>query len=147
MMLQEILRNKSATIHTIAPDATLEEALQTLVQFNIGSLVVCEPNFGGIPGPMLGIITERDILRACAAHKAPLAEQLVEEVMTSDVCTASPNDSVPEVMGELTERRIRHMPVMESGKLVGIISIGDVVKAQHDDLLIENHYLRSYIHG
>ena len=76
-----------------------------------------------------------------------LTAQYVEEAMTCNVVTASPNDSVEEVMGLLTDRRIRHLPVLDNGKLVGIISIGDVVKAQHDELSLENHYLRSYIHG
>jgi CBS domain-containing protein len=96
---------------------------------------------------MLGIITERDILRACAAHHAPLAARKVADAMTTDVITASPGDCVEEAMGLLTDRRIRHLPVMDDDQLIGMISIGDVVKAQHDALSMENHYLKSYIHG
>ena len=147
MTLQEILRTKGSTIHSITPDASLEDVVQTLVRHNIGSLVVCEGGQCNPPGRMLGIITERDILRACASDRGPLTAQKVEDVMTSDVVTASPNDSVEEIMGLLTERRIRHLPVMEEGMLLGLISIGDVVKTQHDALSMENHYLRSYIHG
>ena len=147
MTLQEILRNKSATVRSISPQASLEDVVQTLVRHNIGSLVVCADAEGNQPCQMVGIITERDILRATAAHRAPLTAQRVEEVMTSDVVTASPNDSVEDVMGLLTDRRIRHLPILDGGKLVGIISIGDIVKAQHDELSLENHYLRSYIHG
>jgi CBS domain-containing protein len=147
MMLQEILRNKSATVRSISPQATLEDVVQTLVRHNIGSLVVCEDSDDNQPCQMVGIITERDILRASAAHRAPLSAQRVEDVMTREVVTASPTDSVEEVMGLLTDRRVRHLPVLDDGKLVGIISIGDVVKAQHDELSLENHYLRSYIHG
>ena len=147
MILQEILRNKSATIHSISPQATLEDVVQTLVRHNVGALVVCEDASDSQPCQMVGIITERDILKASAAHRAPLTAQLVQDVMTYNVVTASPSDSVEDVMGLLTDRRIRHLPILDGGKLVGIISIGDVVKAQHDELSLENHYLRSYIHG
>jgi CBS domain-containing protein len=145
MTLQEILRNKGSNVHTIAPDATLEDVVQTLVKHNVGSLVVCEHAGCNPPGRMVGIITERDILRSVAAHHGPLTSQRVDNAMTSEVVTASPNDSVEEVMGLLTKRRIRHLPVTDQGLLVGLISIGDVVKAQHDELSLENHYLRSYI--
>lgn len=147
MTLQEILRDKGRDVFSISPDATLEDVVQTLVRHNIGSLVVCERTSGSSHGRMVGIITERDILRACAGHHAPLAAQKVEDVMTCNVVTAAPNDCVEEVMGVLTQRRIRHVPVMDDDRLVGMISIGDVVKAQHDALSMENHYLRSYIHG
>lgn len=147
MNLQEILHSKSATIHSISPRASLEDALQSLVRHNIGSLVVCEDAPANQPCQMVGIITERDILRACALNQGPLTAQRVEDVMTCNVVTGSPTDSVEEIMGLLTDRRIRHLPVLDNGRLTGIISIGDVVKAQHDELSLENHYLRSYIHG
>ena len=96
---------------------------------------------------MLGIITERDILRACARYRQSLEQLTVAEVMTHDVVTGAPGDSVEDTMGLMTEKRIRHLPVMDGGHLLGIISIGDVVKAQHDQLTMENHYLKNYIHG
>jgi CBS domain-containing protein len=96
---------------------------------------------------MLGIITERDILRACAARRGPLESTRVSDVMTTNVVTGSPCDSVEDTMGLMTEHRIRHLPVLENDKLVGIVSIGDIVKAQHDALTMENHYLKSYLHG
>lgn len=145
MTLQEILRKKGGTVHSIDPDASLEDVVQTLVRHNVGSLVVCDRAGCNPPGHMLGIVTERDILRAVAGHHGPLSSQKVEDAMTCNVVTASPTSSVEEVMGLLTERRIRHLPVMDEGRLVGMISIGDVVKAQHDELSLENHYLRSYI--
>jgi CBS domain-containing protein len=147
MTLHEILRTKGSEVHSISPGATLEDVVQTLVRRNVGSLVVCEHAGCNPPGRMVGIITERDILRACAGHHAPLAAQRVEDVMTCNVITASPGDCVEEAMGLLTQRRIRHLPIMEDDRLVGMISIGDVVKAQHDALSMENHYLKSYIHG
>jgi CBS domain-containing protein len=151
MTLREILQSKGTTVHTISAEETLESVVQTLVKFNCGSLVVCDrgPQEAGRPTAdrMVGIITERDILKACAANKGPLATVKVASVMTRDVAVGSPDDSVEDTMGLLTERRIRHLPVMEAGKLVGLVSIGDVVKMQHDRLSMENHYLKSYLQG
>jgi CBS domain-containing protein len=94
---------------------------------------------------MVGIITERDILRACAKTRGPLEFLRVSERMTRCPVVASPSDELADVMCVMTERRIRHVPVVEHGRLVGIVSIGDTVKAQHDELCRENHYLKSYI--
>ena len=126
--------------------ATLAEVAQVLARHNIGSLVVCEPA-GPAGERLLGIITERDILRAWAKNPTSLDQLKVADVMVRDLVTVSPTDSVEETMGLMTERRIRHLPVVENGHLVGIISIGDVVKAQHDSLTMENYYLKNYIHG
>jgi CBS domain-containing protein len=144
MLLQEILRNKGTAVHTIQPQATLDELVRTLVQRNCGSLVVTQ---SGSSSPMLGIITERDVLRACAAHPGGLGEVRVIDVMSVDVTVGSPSDSVEDTMGVMTEQRIRHLPIIENGRLAGIVSIGDIVKAHHDNLTLENHYLKSYISG
>jgi CBS domain-containing protein len=145
MSLQEILQHKGSRVFSISPHATLAEVVQKLVKNNCGSLVVCEEMDCT---HMLGIITERDILKACAANKVPLENYHVVDVMTSDLATCSPNDSVADAMGVMTDRRIRHLPVIDDdGKLDGIVSIGDLVKHQHDQLTMENHYLKSYIHG
>lgn len=144
MNLQDILRQKGSTVYTIRPDATLDDVVQTLVHYNCGSLVVRE---GDASSPMLGIITERDILKACAAKKDSLDRLRVSDAMTDHVATGTPGDSVEDTMGTMTNRRIRHLPVLEAGQLVGMISIGDIVKAQHDHLTLENHYLKTYIHG
>jgi len=144
MLLQEILRHKGTAVHTIQPQATLDELVRTLVQRNCGSLVVTQ---SGSSSPMLGIITERDVLRACAAHPCGLGDVRVADVMTIEVTIGSPSDSVEDTMGVMTEQRIRHLPIIENGRLVGIVSIGDIVKAHHDNLTLENHYLKSYISG
>jgi CBS domain-containing protein len=145
MLLQEILRHKGTAVHTIQPQATLDDLVRTLVQRNCGSLVVTQS--GSSSSPMLGIITERDVLRACAAHPCGLGDVRVDDVMTIDVTVGSPNDSVEDTMGVMTEQRIRHLPIIEDGRLAGIVSIGDIVKAHHDNLTLENHYLKSYING
>jgi len=142
MTLEEILRNKGSDVFTITPDATLDDVVQSLVARNCGSLVVCEDD-GRCT--MVGIITERDILRACAAHRGALETVRVREIMTGQLVTAGQGDEVEAVMGVMTRQRIRHLPVMEEGRLVGLVSIGDIVKAQHDRLTMENHYLKEYI--
>ena len=139
MELREILGTKGRTVHTCSPNDSLIDVVDLLVGHNIGSLVVCQD------GEMVGIITERDILRASASTRGPLESVRVHQRMTRCPIVASPHDDLTEVMGVMTEHRIRHLPVIERGELVGIISIGDLVKAQHDELSRENHYLKSYI--
>jgi CBS domain-containing protein len=111
------------------------------VYHRCGSLLVCRGE------ELVGIITERDILRASATEGYNLETTTVAELMTTDLVTGTLDDSISETMGLLTERRIRHLPILEDGKLAGMISIGDVVKAQYAKLSIENHYLKSYIQG
>lgn len=142
MTIRDILREKGTAVHSIRPDQTVEEVVQTLVENNCGSLLVCDPNR---LEPMVGIITERDILKATAAKTAPLSEIRVADVMSKDLITGSPSDTVAQVMRLLTENRIRHLPVIEDGELKGLVSIGDVVKAQLDELAKENHFLKNYI--
>jgi len=139
MLVREILSDKGRTVHTCAPDDTLDDVVDLLVGHNIGSLVVMQDE------EMAGIITERDILRATAATRGPLASVRVRDRMTRVPVVISPGDTVADAMCLMTERRIRHLPVVEQGRLVGIISIGDTVKAQYDELCRENHYLKSYI--
>jgi CBS domain-containing protein len=141
MTLDEILRTKGTEVFTITADATLDDVVQALVARNCGSLVVCSDD----GTDMVGIITERDILRACAAHRGELHVIRVAQVMSGRLVTAALHDEVELVMGVMTRERIRHLPVVEQGRLVGLVSIGDIVKAQHDRLTMENHYLKEYI--
>ena len=146
MNLAEILKSKGATVYTVAPDATLEQAVSRLVDHNIGSLVVCGRDVDQGEHP-IGIITERDILHACSSRSGHKLETTrVEEVMSTDLSTASPSDAVEDVMGLMTSKRIRHLPVLTEGRLVGLVSIGDIVKAQHDHLAMENQFMKDYIH-
>lgn len=147
MILQDILVAKGADVRTIDPTATVDEAVAELVRHNIGSLVVVGHATDDEPGPMLGIITERDILRAWAMRQTSPDQLRVEEVMTRDVMTGKLDQDISSTMGLLTEKRIRHLPILEDGRLCGMISIGDVVKAQHDEMAMENHYLKNYLHG
>jgi CBS domain-containing protein len=139
MYVRDVLSQKSSLVHICTPDDTLADVADLMVGHNIGSLIVMQDE------EMVGIITERDILRACAATRGPLEFLKVSERMTRCPIVASLNDEVADIMCIMTERRIRHVPVVESSRLVGIVSIGDTVKAQHDELCRENHYLKSYI--
>lgn len=143
MFIQEILRQKGTQVYTIGPEATLEDVVDELVRHNIGSLVVCQA--GGEEASPMGIITERDLLRASAQHKCHFRELKVRDVMSVDLVVASPRDDAEAVMGMMTVRRVRHLPIVDNGRLLGVISIGDVVKSQHQQMAIENQYMREYI--
>lgn len=143
MILREILQVKGTTVHTIVPEATLAEAARRLVACNIGSLLVCQWDSGG--ERLLGIITERDLLHVTAQYPTLWASLPVREHMSTRLVTASPDDSVEDLMGWMTNNRIRHLPVLSGGRLVGLVSIGDVVKAQHHQLALENRFMKDYI--
>lgn len=141
MRVYEILQSKGYTVYQILPSATLADAVERLVHFNCGSLLVSEAEL------IVGIITERDILKAIESQRQNLSNLLVGNFMTRNLITGHPSDDVGEIMGKMTTHRVRHLPIMDSGRLVGMISIGDVVKAQFDLLAVENHYLKVYIQG
>jgi CBS domain-containing protein len=141
MRIRDILRRKGSEVVTVSPDTPLQEAMRTLVSHNIGALVVVAD------GAVCGIVSERDVLRAGAENLAILAAARVRDVMTGDVVTESPAADLRTVMDTLTERRIRHLPVLEDGRLCGMVSIGDVVNAVRETIEQENVALHSYIAG
>jgi len=143
MTLQDILLAKGGTVYTIAPEETLAEVVRRLVEHRIGSLLVCRQDRS--ENRLLGIITERDILYFCARGRSTLSDTKVSDVMSRDLITGSPSDAVEQIMGLMTTKRIRHLPVLSEGRLVGMVSIGDVVKAQHDRLAMENRFMKDYI--
>ena len=126
MNIQHILATKGAHVITIGPEQTIREALDLFIRHNIGALVVLDDS-----GQLLGVLSERDILRAAPSDEA-IFSQLVSAVMSRDIVTAVPQDDLMSVANTMTEMRIRHLPVMDQGRVVGIVSIGDVVKAQRD---------------
>jgi CBS domain-containing protein len=147
MVLQDILHAKGTEMQTIEPHATLDDVIQRLVLQNIGSLLVIQSD--GCPGPprLLGIITERDVLRTVAEHSARSLEISVSHVMSLEVITAAPSERMEDGMRKMTNHRVRHLPIVDQGRLQGIVSIGDIVKAHHDELATENHCMKSYIRG
>ncbi|NMC20429.1 MAG: CBS domain-containing protein [Thermogutta sp.] len=142
--LREILVKKGTHVYTVAPDATLQDVVDELVQHNIGAVLVCLRDPAG-GEKVLGIVSERDVLRRCAVSDRPLRDWKAEEVMSRNLVTACPDDSVGDVLKTMTVNRIRHLPVLQEGKLVGIVSIGDLVKSQLDELAVENRFMKDYI--
>jgi len=144
MKIREILHRKGHEVVTIEPHRALSEALRLLVNQGIGSLVVTED---AVSDPVQGILTERDILRLVDRDPGILARESVGEVMTRDVIVAEADDDVAYLMEVMTRNRIRHLPVMEEGRLVGMVSMGDVVNTLRKDVEAENRYLRDYVQG
>ena len=142
MRIRDILRQKGSEVVTIEPERTVQEAIRRLVDHKIGALVVTRNH-----GSVVGIITERDILRESAERSDRLRETRVRDVMTTEVIIGLPDDDLDYVMGIMTKNRIRHLPVLEGEQLAGIISIGDVVSTQLRRTEFENHMLKDYIQG
>ena len=126
MNIASLLAKKSGAPITIRPEQTVRDALALLARHNIGALIVV--NAAGTP---VGIVSERDIVREAARNEQVFARAM-SEIMTRDVITGMPEDDLASVANVMTEKRIRHLPVVTGGKLLGMISIGDVVKAQRD---------------
>ena len=141
MKMEEILRKKGHEVVTITESQSVLDAAQLLVDHNIGGLVVTE---GEHP---TGILTERDILRLTAQSPGELASIRVGAVMTRELITARPGDRLADMMDVMTENKIRHLPIMEEGRLAGIISIGDLVNACRAVAEEENAHMRQYIQG
>lgn len=143
MNVQSIIGGKGSEVATIPQTATLRDAVRALGERRIGALVV-----SGDGRAIEGIISERDIVRAAAALGESSLDRSVGSVMSTDVITCAAGDGVDRLMSLMTERRIRHLPVVdERGHLTGIVSIGDVVKARLSELEHENHALAEYISG
>lgn len=140
MKVNDVLSKKSADVITIGPDQTLHEASQLLAKHKIGALVVLDDD-----GSPVGILSERDIVRELARLQAEAINRSVHDAMTEDIVIAVPDDDLAYVSSTMTDRRIRHLPIMKDDTLVGIVSIGDVVKAQLDDVKYEARMLRQYI--
>ena len=142
MKVRDILAIKGPQVHTIDPDRTVLEAVALLVQHGIGALLVRDGR-----GVVVGIITERDVLRECRDRSPALDRIRVAEVMTKDLVICVPEDEVDYAMGIVTKNRVRHLPVMDADRVAGMISIGDLVKASLEAAEYENRYLREYIQG
>lgn len=142
MNVETILRNKGDWVATIRPEATIADAVEMLNRERIGALVVSEDG-----DSVAGILSERDIVIALDRQGDDLLSRRVDEIMTRNVITCEPGDTIGELMAEMTSRRIRHFPVVEAGRLRGIVSIGDVVKNRLDEVEYEAKSLRSFIAG
>jgi len=151
MHIADILRKKGSSVVTVKADKTIHDAIGILNEHRIGAVVVTDQN-----GSVQGILSERDILRqcgeCCGPHaRGPQADEdcpsLVRDLMTTDLIIGVPDDDIRYVMGIMTKNKIRHLPILDDGKLVGIISIGDVVSASIEETDFENRMLTDYVHG
>ena len=141
MSVERILQGKGQDVMTVVATRTLGEVVQLLVQRRIGAVPVVEGT------RLTGILSERDIIRALSVHGAAALELPVSSVMTRSVQTITRQTRVEEAMAIMTEGRFRHLPVLEEGKLIGIVSIGDIVKSRIDQQQDEVEHLRSYVGG
>jgi CBS domain-containing protein len=138
--IAEVLRLKGDAVVTITPDTPVSGLVAQLARHRVGALVV------SADGRSLdGIVSERDVVRRLDADGNGLLDRTVADIMTSSVRTCTPQDTVDELMALMTEQRVRHVPVLQDGKLVGIVSIGDVVKQRIDMLKTERDHLEAYI--
>lgn len=143
MNIDDVIRHKGDTsVVTISPTASVAELVQTLAAKRIGALVVSADGVS-----IDGIVSERDVVHGLAARGAAIVDATVADIMTSDVRTAVPEQSVEETAQSMTVHRIRHMPIVVEGQMVGLVSIGDVVKHRIDQLTDERDQLIGYLHS
>lgn len=142
MLVSDLLRRKGDFVATVPPATSVSALLATLAEHNIGATVVTAPD-----GSLAGIASERDVVRALTARGPAVLDLPVTEIMSREVTTAAPEEHVDSLMRTMTEHRIRHVPVLAEGQLLGIISIGDVVKIRVDELESERTSLLGYINS
>lgn len=140
--VSDLLKSKGSQVWTVYEDKTVVQAIAVLVEHNIGSLIVLDDQHR-----IAGIITERDVLRKSHSHGLECGEMKVGQAMTGkdDLIIGLPDDTLDYIMQVMTQNRIRHVPIMDGERLLGMISIGDVVKARLDAVQTENHYLREFL--
>ncbi|WP_159942744.1 MULTISPECIES: CBS domain-containing protein [unclassified Nocardiopsis] len=141
MLIAAILRTKGSEVVTVRPDTTVALLLTELSRHNVGAVAVTED------GALVGIVSERDVVRGLDRHGPGLLTAPVSDIMTADVRTCAPGDTVEEVGEVMTRHRFRHVPVLSEGGLAGIVSIGDVVKSRLRVLEQDRAQLEAYIHG
>lgn len=143
MKIAQLLANKNPFVATIKPSANVAHLIDELKQHNIGAVVVTEDGRS-----IDGIVSERDVVRTMPSHLSDVATLKVSDIMTTEVFTCTPDDSIESIMESMTDRRFRHVPVVDGdGALVGVISIGDLVKQRLADLHHERDALINYITG
>ncbi len=139
MRIADVLRGKGTGVITVTSGAEIPEVLRLFAEHNLGALPVVDDD------SLVGIVSERDVVRRLHEHGADLLGRTVAEIMTADVVTCTPNDAAADLARVMTERRVRHLPVVVNGALAGIVSIGDLVKVRMDMLEKEREQLESYI--
>jgi CBS domain-containing protein len=138
--IADILDAKGRTVHSVRPSSTVAEVVDRLGRLGIGALLVRDER-----GAIRGIVSERDVVRALRRHGAALLEMPVTTVLTSEVRTCSPEETVAQAMSRMTAGRFRHLPVLDRGELVGMVSIGDLVKNRVREMELETGVLRDLV--
>ena len=141
MKIRDLIRDKGLEFIAVDSNATVDIAINKMVDRNIGAILVMEE------GKLAGLFTERDVLRCWATKGENFCRIPIKDVMTKDLVIAEPDDEVNYAMTIMINKRIRHLPVIEKGKIVSVVSIRDMVKAQVSNLQAEVHYLKDYITG
>ncbi|QIM21945.1 CBS domain-containing protein [Phycicoccus sp. HDW14] len=140
MRIADVVKRKGGDVVTVRPDATVTELLALLSEHRIGAVVVSDDGEA-----VHGIVSERDVVRHLHTDGAGLLEAPVRQIMTAEVHTCTPDDSLEDMASRMTDRRIRHVPVLQGDRLAAIVSIGDIVKFRIDTLQTERDQLRDYI--
>jgi len=140
MTLAELLKKKGNEAITVPESASVAEAIRTMHQNHVGAVIV-----PSVTGGLAGIITERDVMRLYAEGKGDFEKILVKDCMTTDPILGKPDERVNEIMNIMTEKRFRHLPVVQDGQIIGVVSIGDLVKAKLEETTVEAQALRQYI--
>ncbi|NOZ60800.1 MAG: CBS domain-containing protein [Calditrichaeota bacterium] len=142
MKVKDILSDKGSFVITINQNKTVYEAIEAFAKHKVGSLLVVDNENNTV-----GIVGARDLLMETLRVVDGIKKNKVKDIMTKEVIVASPDDDLERVEKIMTKNRVRHLPIFDSGKIAGIVSIGDLVKAQLKDLHVENHYLKDYVSG
>lgn len=142
MRVKDVLKNKKGEVITIAPKATIRQAMESLITHKISCLPVMDEN-----NKLVGIISDKDIFKKIFETTGDYRVFTVDQLMTRDLIIGIPDDEISYIAGLMTNNRIRHIPILDREKLMGIVSVGDVVKTQIEHMQIENRYLKQYLDG
>lgn len=140
MAVAHILRQKGSAVHSVVPGDSVQTIVNALGRHRIGAVLVMDRD-----GHLAGIVSERDVVRAMAGDAAAVATKTAADIMTARVKTCGPGDTEADLMALMTEHRIRHLPVLSDGRIVGMISIGDVVKNRMESMELEAEQMKTYI--
>ena len=142
MLVRHVLDARGRQVISVRPEAPVKQAVRLFVIHGIGSVPVVDPS-----GTLIGIFTQRDVLYGDFGDSEQFHRRLIGEVMTRDPITCSPDAPVSEVMDEMSHHRVGQLPVIDNGVLIGLVSVGDLIKSLYDELETENQHLTAYIHG
>jgi len=140
MLVKELLASKNRNLITIEPEKSVLDAMKLLIQHGITCLMVL-----GEKGELAGIVSDKDIYRAVAENHKTFDQLVVSDIWTKDLIIGLKEDDLDYIAGLMTNNKIRHIPIVDGVKLIGFISPGDIIKAQHEDIKTENRYLKTYI--